>query len=100
VNPQEIFAAEFFIVIAINTWGAIRHGYWPWPATMVRCCLAIAILNFLSLITPELAVVLSAGFLLALLLTNLQAAGGKITDIFGAVPPAGVQYDVLTIPGS
>lgn len=100
MDTQEIFAAEFFTVVAINTWGAIRHGYWPWAPTMVNCCLGIAILNFISLIDDSLAVVLSSGLLLGLILANLQSnPSQKVTDIFGAVPPPNFPFDVLTIPG-
>lgn len=101
MNTDDALLAEFFVVIAINGWGAIRAGYWPWPPTIVRCCVAIAILNLLAMVSGELAVVLGAGFLLALILANMQSAPGgtKLTDIFGAVPPTGITYDVLTIPG-
>lgn len=92
--------AEFVVVLGINTWGAVKHGYWPWPATIVRSCLGIIILDFVSLASPEFAVILGAGLLLGLLLGNLQAAhGSKVGAVFGAVPPQNVKWDVLTIPG-
>lgn len=104
-SPEEVFAAEFFIVVAINAWGAMQNGYAPWPPTIVMMCLAIAILLFVSILDARLSEILGIGLLLGLILMNLQSAFSKgedsrISKVFGAVPPDDMlaQYDVLRMP--
>lgn len=105
-SPEEVFAAEFFIITAINAWGAMSNGYAPWPPTIVMSALAMSILLLMSLVNPKIAEVLGIGFLLALLIGNLQSARSSgsgavgIGGLFGAVPPDDMiaRYDVLKMP--
>jgi hypothetical protein len=107
VNTTKIFAIEFFIAIGINSWGAIKQGYAPWPPTIIASCIAMAILSLSSAIDEKLAVLLGAGFLAASVMAVAQTQAGsgsqtangaaqKWTNTFGAVPPS-TQYDVLQV---
>jgi hypothetical protein len=95
VNTSRIFAIEFFIAVGINSWGALKKGDVPWPPTIVMSALAMALTSMLSIIDDKLAVLLGAGFLLAILVNAVQGGGGKIGDTFGAIPPDGT-WDVLS----
>lgn len=86
---------EFFIAIGINSWGALKQGYAPWPPVIVTSAIAMAILSMTSAIDDRLAVLLGTGFLLACLVTQLNAQG-KFADTFGALPQ-NVSYDVLKL---
>jgi hypothetical protein len=98
VNTSRIFAIEFFIAVGINSWGALKQGDVPWPPTIVMSALAMALTSMASIIDDRLAVLLGAGFLLAILVNAAQGGGGKIGDTFGAVPPSDT-WDVLSFGG-
>lgn len=98
MDAETVLATEFVIATGINVFGALKKGAMPWPPTIVGSCLAFAILLLLSAVSTTLAVVLSSGFLLALLLGNVLQ-GGKISDVFGALPPDGTSYDTLHFKG-
>jgi hypothetical protein len=95
MNTTRIFAVEFFIAVGINSWGALKQGYAPWPPVIVTSAIAMAILSMTSAIDDRLAVLLGTGFLIACLVTNLTS-GGKFSDTFGALPQ-NVSYDVLKL---
>lgn len=109
MNTTRIFAIEFFIAIGINSWGALKQGYAPWPPVIVASAIAMAILSMASALDDKLAVMLGTGFLLASIMAvaatqaGASGAGGtaakKWTGTFGAVPQ-NVQYDVLKLKGS
>lgn len=99
MNAQKLFTLEFFIAIGISSWGAIKQGYMPWPPTIVGSALAMAILSMLEAVSPELSVLLGAGFLLALLVGQMQGAEGAIAQTFAALPQNS-GYDVLQIGSS
>lgn len=103
MNTSKLFAVEFFIAIGINSWGAIKQGYAPWPPTIIASCIAMAILSLSSALDERLAVLLGAGFLVASIMAIAQQQSGsqtganvasKWTGTFGAIPPSGT-YDVL-----
>jgi hypothetical protein len=105
VNASKIFAIEFFISIGINSWGAMKQGYAPWPPTIIASCIAMAILSLSSAVDERLAVLLGAGFLAASIMAIAQQQSGsqtganaasKWTGTFGAIPPS-TQYDVLQV---
>jgi len=55
--------------IGISSWAYLKNGYYPWPPTIMRTCLAYAMLAFLGLISAEFAGVVGGGLLLAQLVT-------------------------------
>lgn len=109
MNTTRIFAVEFFIAIGINSWGALKQGYAPWPPVIVASAIAMAILSMASALDDQLAVLLGAGFLLASIMSvaatqagaggTAGAAASKWSGTFGAVPQ-NVQYDVLKLKSS
>ena len=104
MNTTRIFAVEFFIAIGINSWGALKQGYAPWPPVIVTSAIAMAILSMASAIDDKLAVMLGTGFLMASIISvaatqsgaSTDGATGKWTGVFGALPQ-NVQYDVLKL---
>lgn len=105
MNASKVFGIEFFIASGINSWGALKGGYAPWPPTIIASAIAMAILSMTSAIDEKLSVLLGTGFLLASIISVAQSqsgntnSSGKWASTFGAVPPAGT-YDVLKIGGS
>jgi hypothetical protein len=105
MNTTRIFAVEFFIAVGINSWGALKQGYAPWPPVIVASAIAMAILSMASAIDDRLAVALGTGFLLASIISvastqsgsgSSSGATGKWNGVFGALPQ-NVQYDVLKL---
>lgn len=88
-SANKVLAAEYVLAVGINSWGAIRSGFVPWPAAIVRSGLAFGLLGLLATGAPELATILGGGFLLAALINAASAQGtsGKWTKTFGALPP-------------
>jgi len=72
MNVQKLFAIEFFISIGISSWGAIKQGYMPWPPNIVGAAVAMGILSLTEAISPELSVLLGAGFILALIVATAE----------------------------
>lgn len=106
-STTKILAAEYVIAVSLSSWGAIREGFVPWPAGIVRIGLGFGLLGLLATAAPELAVMLGGGFLLADLLKLASPGGslddqGKWTKTFGALPPppgAGGDYYSLSFSG-
>jgi Na+/glutamate symporter len=103
MNASRIFAVEFFIAVGINSWGALKEGYAPWPPVIVTSAIAMAILSMSSAIDERLAVALGTGFLVASIISvatsqggSTSGAAGKWSGTFGALPQ-NVQYDVLKL---
>jgi len=96
MNVQKLFAIEFFISIGISSWGAIKQGYMPWPPNIVGAAVAMGILSLTEAISPELSVLLGAGFILALIVATAGDNGTSIAQTFAALPQ-NVGYDVLKI---
>lgn len=98
MNTSKVFAIEFFIATGINSWGAMKAGYAPWPPVIVYSSLAMAICSMAAVIDERLAVWLGTGFLLASIVhvAGLVDSGGsgKWNGTFGAVP-TGIGYDIL-----
>jgi hypothetical protein len=108
-STSKVLAAEYVLAVGISSWGAIRSGFVPWPAGVVKIGLGFGLLGLLATAAPELAVMLGGGFLLADLLIvatpgsgNALDSSGKWNKQFGALPPppaAGGDYYSLTFPG-
>lgn len=90
----KMLAGEYIIAIGVVSWAAIKKNLAPWPPAIIYTSAAFAILGILSNVSPELAGVLGAGFLLAALIRVLtlgdKYAGGfpldKIKAGFSYVP--------------
>lgn len=72
MKTTRILAAEFVIALAFASWSAIKDKQLPWPPTVVKSAVAFGILGVTSTVSPELATVLGAGFLLAQLMRALE----------------------------
>lgn len=98
MNTNKVFAIEFFIACGINSWGALKSGYAPWPPVIVYSSLAMAICSMAAVIDERLAVWLGTGFLVASIVHVAGIAdpggNGKWTGTFGAIP-TGVSYDII-----
>lgn len=109
-STAKILSAEYVLAVGISSYGAIRAGFVPWPAAVVKIGVGFGLLGLLATAAPELAVMLGAGFLLADLLivatpsgsSNALDSSGKWNKQFGALPPppaAGGDYYSLGFPG-
>lgn len=109
-NTGKVLAAEYVVAVGISSYGAIRAGFVPWPGAIVKIGLGFGLLGLLATASPELAVMLGGGFLLADLLIvatpsgsgNALDSSGKWSKQFGALPPppaAGGDYYSLGFPG-
>jgi hypothetical protein len=101
MKAKQVFALEFMIASGINCWGGIKAGDVPWPPVIARTAAAFGILYLLSIYDERLAVVLGGGFLAAAItgVATDEAGGGNgnaWTKAFGAVPPSGTAFDVLS----
>lgn len=106
MDARKALAYEFMLATAINSWGAIKQGYAPWPPVIVASAIAMAVLSLVSAIDDRLAALLGAGFIMASLMA--AASGGtnssngtaqSFSGIFGAIPQ-NVSYDTLKLGGS
>lgn len=88
-NVNKVLAAEYVLAVGINSWGAIKAGFVPWPSAIMRTGLAYGLLGLLATGAPELAAALGGGFLLAAAVNAASAQGssGKWSKTFGALPP-------------
>lgn len=91
----KLFGAEFAAAVAINCWQALKQGQVPFPGTVMRTAAAFGILSFVYYLDEDIAGVLGAGFLAALIVS--QASGGF--EVFAASDPDGTFY-YLTFNGS
>lgn len=89
MNTNKVLAAEYLLALGINSYGAIKAGFVPWPAGLIKTGIAFGLLGLLAAGAPELATTLGGGFLLAAVLKAAtdQGTSGKWTKTFGAVPP-------------
>lgn len=89
----KMFGAEFCIAVGINSWQAMKVGQVPFPGMITRTAVAFGILSLVYYIDDDLAGILGAGFLIALIVK--QASGGF--QAFGAVDPdSGFYYLTFT----
>lgn len=89
----KMFGAEFCIAVGINAWQALKVGQVPFPGMITRTAVAFGILSLVYYVDDDLAGILGAGFLIALIVK--QASGGF--QAFGAVDPdSGFYYLTFT----
>ena len=84
----KLFGVEFMLAVSINSWQALKLGQVPFPGMICRTAAAFGILSLVYYVDDDLAAVLGAGFLLALLVKS--ASGGF--QVFGADDPDGAYY--------
>ena len=83
MNAIKVLAGEFVIVIALDSWNAIHNGgYLPLPSIIARSCLGFAVLGIISLVSPELAAALGAGYVVANYMKTYKFFTGKPSDYF------------------
>lgn len=90
MNARMILVVEASVSAGINMWGALRKGYWPWPATFIRTGIAFALLLVLSLASEEMAALLGGAFLLAQILKTPTNSQGEFL-FTGALPQEGTK---------
>jgi len=90
-----MFAAEFIVAVGINSWQALKAGQVPFPGTIIRTAAAFGILSLLYYVDDDLAALLGAGFLMALI---VKQAGGGFQTFAAQDPSDGFFY--LTFNGT
>lgn len=98
MNGSRVLVAEFAISVSLLSWGAVKEGFWPWPASVARAAFAFAVLSLLAMVNDRFAALLGAGFLLAQVLKSPVDANGNFRFTGGI--PQGMAYGLLTVPGS
>lgn len=91
MNPHRILAGEYILALGFTSWFAIKHGYWPWPTTVVKLSLSFGVFGLVAMAAPEFAVALTGGTLLGLFL-KLYSSGELTRDTLpyqGGVPVIG-----------
>lgn len=86
MRGSRILAAEFLLAVGFVSWAAIKHGYWPWPPTLVKLGIGFAVLGVVAQADENIAATLGGGFLLAGFLRQYQKG---IKDYQGGVVPIG-----------
>lgn len=81
MNTSHALLGEYLVATAVSSWGALKQKKVPWPGTIVHAGIGFGCLGLVAMATPELAMVLGAGILLALLLKVNWASK------YGATPP-------------
>jgi hypothetical protein len=71
-NSSAILAGETVIALGIVSWRTLKEGYAPLPNEITRAAAAWAIIGVMAYASPDLAAILGGGFLLALLIKELQ----------------------------
>lgn len=72
MDVNKVLAGEFVVAVGFVSWAAIKAGWAPWPPSVIYTGVAFGILGGVSVISPELAATLGAGFLLAALIRILS----------------------------
>lgn len=93
MNTAHLLGAEAFVAIGINSFQAVKQGAIPYPGTLCRTGAAFGILACFAFVDEDLAGLLGAGFLLALLVMQAQSGWAH----FGALAPTGTNYTYLHI---
>lgn len=95
MNTGKLLAAECLVAFGINSFQALKQGYVPFPGTLCMTAASYGIISLLAFVDEDLAGLLGAGFLLAILVT--QASSGWET--FAARAPEDSQYYVMQFGG-
>lgn len=95
-STSKILAAEYVLAVGISSWGAVKAGFVPWPAAVIKIGIGFGMLGLLAAASPELAVMLGGGFLLADVLKVAEGSGGW-AKTFGAVPPPPTSGDYYSL---
>ena len=94
-----MLAGEFVLALGFVSWAAIKHGFWPWPPTIVRLGVGFAVLGLIAQVDEGVAATLGAGFLLAAFMRQYQKGvkdyQGGVVDIGPA--PNGSSFYPLKI---
>lgn len=92
MNANRILLGECTVALGVGAWGAIRNHTAPFPAGVIATGVSFGLLGVLATATPELAVLIGGGFLLAqlLLLGEGQGTSGRWPAAFGAFPSQAV----------
>lgn len=106
MNSVQALAGEAIIAIGVVSWRNLKGGYAPLPNEIVLSGLSFCIIGVVSYASPDLAALLGAGFLLAILIKELQKPANA--DPYYNQAPAGyspdnlimVRQSPLNIPGA
>lgn len=97
-STARVLAAEYILAVGISSYGAVKSGFVPWPAAVIRIGIGFGLLGLLAAASPELAVMLGGGFLLADVLKLADpSGGGGWAKTFGAVPPPPTNGDYYSL---
>lgn len=96
MDTAKLLVGECLIAFSINSFQAIKQGVVPFPGVLARTCIAYGILGCVAYVDADLAGLLGAGFLLALIIMQAQSGWDK----FGALTPTDGNYFYLTVGGT
>lgn len=91
MNATQALAGEAIIAIGVVSWRNIKGGYAPLPNQVIMSGISFGLIGVVSYASAELAALLGAGFLLAIIIKELQ----KPTDANAYQGPAGYSHDNL-----
>lgn len=94
-DGAQILAGEAVVAMAIVAWRNIKGGYAPLPNQIILSGISFAVIGVVSYVSSELAALLGGGFLLALLIKQLQ----NPTDPNAYQGPPGYSHDNLIMLG-
>lgn len=95
MNTAKLLGAECLVAFGINSFQAVKQGYVPFPGTLCMTAASYGIISLIGYIDEDLAGLLGAGFLLAILV--MQASSGWET--FAARAPADSKYYTMQFGG-
>lgn len=95
MNGTQVLAGEAVVAMAFVAWRNIKGGYAPLPNQIIMSGISFAVIGVVSYASPELAALLGGGFLLALLIKDLQ----NPTDPHAYQGPKGYSHDNLIMLG-
>lgn len=95
MNTAKLLGAECLIAFGINSFQAVKAGYVPFPGTLCMTAASYGIISLVGYIDEDLAGLLGAGFLLAIIV--MQASSGW--DTFAARAPEDSKYYTMQFGG-
>lgn len=72
MDGMRILAGEAIIALGVVAWRNIKGGYAPLPHQLILSGLSFGIISLIGYVSDDLAAILGAGFLLAILIKEFQ----------------------------
>lgn len=72
MTGSTVLAAEALIAAAVVSWRNIKGGYAPLPNQIIMSGISFGLIGVVTYVSPNLAALLGGGFLIAILIKELQ----------------------------